>query len=149
MILIKLLLIANSKRFYFSILNPSHRFFTFPMDKIWMLMIIRHIIKWWLMESAYIYPRWKKEYEIKITDCVLGVKNRDSSTLSKIIIIIIQIFFLWENCFYGREVFIEFVSLQRSIYKVFHCRLINLILISFKIQVLSKKLSYLSQKKDQ
>ena len=35
------------------------------------------------MESAYIYPRWKKEYEIKITDCVLGVKNRDSSTLSK------------------------------------------------------------------
>lgn len=65
------------------------------------------------MESAYIYPRMKKGYEIKITDCVLGVKNRDSSTFSKnnnnnnnntdC--------FLRENCFYGREVFIEFLSL--------------------------------------
>lgn len=45
--------------------------------------------------------------------------------------------------------FIEFVSLQRSIYKVFHCRFINLIPFSFKIHILSKKVSYLPQEKDQ
>ena len=112
-----------------------------------MLTIIRHTNKWWLMESAYIYPRWKEEYEIKVTDCVLSVKNRDSTFSKNNNNNNITDFFLWENCFYGREVFIEFVSLQRSIYKVFHCRFLNLILFSFKIQVLSKKsLIYLRKK---